>query len=141
MYTGDFSLERSPGELGGGSVEHLEMLLMRLGQEFGTPNALEHDLRHLMETAELADAVLVFASSQDFPSNLTKATAGSSGSTTSSLGSTSSHSDYGFFPWLEIPCHRAVLSARSPFFRSLIQRRCRTNPETGNFLLIIIPLK
>ena len=127
--------------MGGGSVEHLEMLLMRLGQEFGTPNALEHDLRHLMETAELADAVLVFASSQDFPSNLTKATAGSSGSTTSSLGSTSSHSDYGFFPWLEIPCHRAVLSARSPFFRSLIQRRCRTNPETGNFLLIIIPLK
>ena len=129
LYTGDFSIERSAGEMTGGSVDHLDRLLMRLGQEFGTPNALEHDLRHLMETAELADAVLVFASSQDFPA---KATVGGSSSTTSSSsGSTSSHSDYGFFPWLEIPCHRAVLSARSPFFRSLIQRRCRTNTETG----------
>lgn len=32
-------------------------------------------------------------------------------------GSPPSSSEYGFRPRLELPCHRAILSARSPFFR------------------------
>ena len=98
-------------------------LLLRLGQEFGTPNGLEHDLRYLMETGELADAVLVFASGsgQNDERPLAGAAAAAATSSATSATSSPSSSDYGFMPWLEIPCHRAILSARSPFFRSLIQ--------------------
>ena len=35
-------------------------LLRRLGEDFGTPNPLEHDLRYLLETGDYADAALVF---------------------------------------------------------------------------------
>ena len=115
LYTGDLTGDTAAD------------VLVRLGQEFGTPNALETDLRYLMETGDMADAVLVFASSSDLVGATSSATtttaAGSSVEKASS--SSSAGSDYGFFPWLEIPCHRAVLSARSPFFRSLIQRRTR----------------
>lgn len=88
-----------------------------------------------METGDLADAVLVFASGQDF-TNATVSTgktlsASGGGSNSSSSSSSGPASDYGFFPWLEIPCHRAILSARSPFFRSLIQRRLRTASEAA----------
>jgi len=119
LYTSDFGL--SDGEVG--DVSNLEVL-NRLGQEFGTPNALEQDLRYLMETGDLADSVLVFASGQDF---------GTAAVSSSGAKSCNAASDYGFFPWLEIQCHKAVLSARSPFFRNLIQRRCRaTLTEHGN---------
>lgn len=135
LYTGDFSLEGDPSSSSssadkGNVTTHLDELI-RLGQEFGTPNALETDLRYLMETGDLADAVLVFASGQDFtPSN--KATSANGGpSTSSTTGPGGPASDYGFFPWLEIPCHKAILSARSPFFRSLIQRRMRTAAEAA----------
>lgn len=37
----------------------------------------------------------------------------------------SGSSEYGFRPKLELPCHKAILSARSPFFRNLIARRIR----------------
>lgn len=120
LYTGDFSLDGPGGadKSAGGSAKNLDVLV-RLGQEFGTPNALETDLRYLMETGDMADAVLVFASGQDIAAS----SAGPSGGAVTAAGS-----DYGFFPWLEIPCHRAILSARSPFFRSVIQRRTR---QTG----------
>ncbi|KAL7742620.1 hypothetical protein ACLKA6_013952 [Drosophila palustris] len=35
-------------------------LLRQLGDDFGTPNPLEHDLRYLLETGDYADAALVF---------------------------------------------------------------------------------
>lgn len=120
LYTSDFSL--NDGEAT--DISNLEVLI-RLGQEFGTPNALEQDLRYLMETGDLADSVLVFASGQDF------GTAAVS-SSLSAKSSQNAASDYGFFPWLEIQCHKAVLSARSPFFRNLIQRRCRATSATEN---------
>lgn len=87
-----------------------------------------------METGDLADSVLVFASGQDF----------GTAAVSSSLGAKSSQnaaSDYGFFPWLEIQCHKAVLSARSPFFRNLIQRRCRATSTTehGTSILSVFP--
>lgn len=88
-------------------------LLRQLGEDFGTPNPLEHDLRYLLETGDYADAALVFTveGTNDY----------------SRLDS--SNSEYGFRPKLELPCHKAILSARSPFFRSLIARRTRNIDE------------
>lgn len=84
-------------------------LLRRLGDDFGTPNPLEHDLRYLLETGDYADAALVFTSEG-----------------TDYHRPDSGSSEYGFRPKLELPCHKAILSARSPFFRNLIQRRTRS---------------
>lgn len=87
-------------------------ILRQLGDDFGTPNPLEHDLRYLLETGDYADAALVFTSEgNDFH----RPDSGSS--------------EYGFRPKLELPCHKAILSARSPFFRNLIQRRTRNIEE------------
>ncbi|KAK9889067.1 hypothetical protein WA026_004339 [Henosepilachna vigintioctopunctata] len=87
-------------------------LLRRLREEFGTPNALETDLRYLLETGDYADAALVFTSDG---SDCQRPDSGSS--------------EYGFRPKLELPCHKAILSARSPFFRNLLQRRSRSGEE------------
>lgn len=87
-------------------------LLRRLGEDFGTPNPLEHDLRYLLETGDYADAALVFTTEG---SDYHRPDSGSS--------------EYGFRPKLELPCHKAILSARSPFFRNLIQRRTRSGDE------------
>jgi len=86
-------------------------LLRRLGEEFGMPNPLEHDLRYLLDTGDYADAALVFTSDSDYQ----RPDSGSS--------------EYGFRPKLELPCHKAILSARSPFFRNLIQRRTRSGED------------
>lgn len=103
LYTGDICPHESNIDL---------ELLRRLGEEFGTPNPLEHDLRYLLETGDYADAALVFTSDG---SDYQRPDSGSS--------------EYGFRPKLELPCHKAILSARSPFFRNLIQRRSRTGEE------------
>ncbi|XP_055914389.1 BTB/POZ domain-containing protein 7 [Eupeodes corollae] len=87
-------------------------LLRQLGDDFGTPNPLEHDLRYLLETGDYADAALVFTSEGN---DYHRPDSGSS--------------EYGFRPKLELPCHKAILSARSPFFRNLIQRRTRNVDE------------
>lgn len=92
-------------------------LLRRLGEDFGTPNPLEHDLRYLLETGDYADASLVFTSEN---SDYHRPDSGSS--------------EYGFRPKLELPCHKAILSARSPFFRNLILRRTRNDEDTERSL-------
>lgn len=96
-------------------------VLRRLGEDFGTPNPLEHDLRYLLETGDYSDATLVFTSE-------TSGTASSGESQRPDSGS----SEYGFRPKLELPCHKAILSARSPFFRGMIQRRLRSFEEQGD---------
>nr|CAD7457462.1 unnamed protein product [Timema tahoe] len=53
LYTGDICTHE-----GGVDVA----VLRRLGDEFGTPNPLDHDLRYLLETGDYADAALVFTS-------------------------------------------------------------------------------
>ncbi|XP_030568470.1 BTB/POZ domain-containing protein 7 [Drosophila novamexicana] len=88
-------------------------LLRQLGDDFGTPNPLEHDLRYLLETGDYADAALVFTAE----------------GTNEYLRQDSVNSEYGFRPKLELPCHKAILSARSPFFRNLIARRTRNIDE------------
>ncbi|XP_050084335.1 BTB/POZ domain-containing protein 7 [Anopheles aquasalis] len=87
-------------------------LLRRLGEDFGTPNPLENDLRYLLETGDYADAAIVFTSEGG---DYHRPDSGSS--------------EYGFRPKLELPCHKAILSARSPFFKSMIQRRTRNVSE------------
>ncbi|XP_049844700.1 BTB/POZ domain-containing protein 7 [Schistocerca gregaria] len=102
LYTGDICPHDGSLDVG---------LLQRLGEEFGMPNPLDHDLRYLLETGDYADAALVFTSDGDYQ----RPDSGSS--------------EYGFRPKLELPCHKAILSARSPFFRNLIQRRTRSGEE------------
>ncbi|XP_055542593.1 BTB/POZ domain-containing protein 7 [Wyeomyia smithii] len=87
-------------------------LLRRLGEDFGTPNPLENDLRYLLETGDYADAAIVFTSEGG---DYHRPDSGSS--------------EYGFRPKLELPCHKAILSARSPFFKNMIQRRTRNVNE------------
>ncbi|XP_077522612.1 BTB/POZ domain-containing protein 7 isoform X1 [Amblyomma americanum] len=70
--------------------------LLRLSEQFGVPNPLALDLRRMLEGGHLADASLVW----EVP--------GSGG---------------GVEQEAEFPCHRAVLAARCPFFRGVIQRR------------------
>lgn len=96
-------------------------VLRRLGEDFGTPNPLEHDLRYLLETGDYADATLVFTSESSTSVNSGDCPRPDSGS-----------SEYGFRPKLELPCHKAILSARSPFFRGMIQRRLRSFEEQGD---------
>ncbi|XP_059619616.1 BTB/POZ domain-containing protein 7 [Phlebotomus argentipes] len=103
LYTGDLCPHDPTIDVG---------LLRRLGEDFGTPNPLEHDLRYLLETGDYADAALVFTAEG---SDYHRPDSGSS--------------EYGFRPKLELPCHKAILSARSPFFRNLIQRRTRNGDE------------
>lgn len=104
LYTGDICPHNTNIDMN---------LLRRLREEFGTPNALESDLRYLLETGDYADAALVFTS--DGSADYQRPDSGSS--------------EYGFRPKLELPCHKAILSARSPFFRNLLQRRSRTGEE------------
>lgn len=106
LYTGDISPRDGNIDLG---------LLRRLGEEFGTPNPLEADLRYLLETGDYADAALVFTSDSSNHSDYHRPDSASS--------------EYGFRPKLELPCHKAILSARSPFFRNLIQRRTRSGED------------
>lgn len=101
LYTGDICTHDAS----------LDANLRRLGEEFGTPNILEHDLRYLLDTGDYADAALVFTADGDYQ----RPDSGSS--------------EYGFRPKLELPCHKAILSARSTFFRNLIQRRTRSGED------------
>lgn len=103
LYTGDICPHDTNIDLN---------VLRRLREEFGTPNALETDLRYLLESGDYADAALVFTSDG---SDCQRPDSGSS--------------EYGFRPKLELPCHKAILSARSPFFRNLLQRRSRSGEE------------
>ena len=95
-------------------------LLIQLADEFGTPNPLEIDLKTLLETGVYSDAVLVFPASSE--------------SEVSPVHSDYSASSSGFSRAsrrLEIKCHRAVLAARSKFFKNLLMRRSRSVSDGG----------
>ena len=94
--------------------------LSKVAAELGMPNPLEQDLRTLLETGDYSDAVLVFSSEPD----LNESFSSESGSFEQS--SRSKH---------ELPCHKAILAARSPFFRNLLLRRARTCDNFNQALL------
>lgn len=140
LYTGDFRVTDA-------RLDNLDALY-RLGDEFGTPNPLDQDLRYLLETGEYTDCVLVFSASHDYLTP-TGSTSGGQGGSASVVTASSSvavpasssvsvvrdltggvASEYGFTTHkLELRCHKAILSARSPFFRNLIQRRAKAGEE------------
>lgn len=93
LYTGDFTPKKS-------GLEYIDVLI-NLGEEFGTPNVLEQDFKQLFNCGEYADIAFVF------PAHVTVDTY------TSNDGNTISDHTY------EILCHKAILCARSQYFRSL----------------------
>lgn len=103
LYTGDFTPKKS-------GLEYIDVLI-NLGEEFGTPNVLEQDLKLLFNSGEYADVAFVFPA-QD-----------SSDAYMSADGSTISDHTY------EIFCHKAILCARSPYFRSLFLKNDVNLPE------------
>ena len=107
LYTGDFHIEES-------NLENVNLLL-RLSEEFGTLNPLDHDLRLLLEGAEYCDAVLVFTSDTDTPDALAAEYANESARPSNNKN--------------ELHCNKAILAARSAFFRNLLLRRARSGEE------------
>ncbi|KAK7000055.1 BTB/POZ domain-containing protein 7 [Biomphalaria glabrata] len=105
------------------SLEHSE-LLGQLAGEFGVPNVLEHDMKHLLDSAELSDAVLVFSTDLD---NVDSSVCHHGSSHCRCM----THSVYGHpkTSQFEFPCHRAIIASRSPFFRNLINRRAKSGEE------------
>ena len=111
LYSGELSGSYDPRN-NSSSYE----VLLRISDHCGVPNALEHDLKHLLETGLYSDASLVFSPSpKDFSNGLSK-----------KCRACSDQSEYS--------CHRAILAARSPFFRNVIQRQQRRNAETESFV-------
>ncbi|EDO37005.1 predicted protein, partial [Nematostella vectensis] len=111
LYTGDFLSQNS-------GLDSLE-LLIQLGDDFGTPNVLEQDLKCLLYNADHSDTLLVF---QGF--NLSELPVDSSVTETC----------------FEVPCHKAVLCARSPYFRSLLLKKDSSFPvlnESGVLKLLL----
>ncbi len=105
LYTGEFSIEETT------KFENLDVLV-QLGDEFGVPNPLDYDLRTLLETGNYADAVLVFTSGGE-PPDAAEAECDAAGNRTNS----------------DLRCHKAILAARSKFFRNLLLRRARSGEE------------
>ncbi|PIK53091.1 putative BTB/POZ domain-containing protein 7 [Apostichopus japonicus] len=96
LYTADFNTNAS-------QVENFETFLA-LGERFGTLNPLEVDFVRMLESKRCSDAVLIFSSGEETPQ-------------VTSSGSLRSRQHN------SLRCHRAILAARSPFFRNLLQRR------------------
>ena len=118
LYTGTFGLDMA-------TLNHLKPVLSQLALEFGAPNSLKQDLKILLETGIFSDAVLAFSEGTD--SQCYSPT-------------TSSHQHHKFLQWksqknftFPMPCHKAILAARSSFFRNLINRRSKNeSPENNN---------
>jgi len=129
VYTGDFGLDEA-------HVAGMRKLLTALAHEFGAPNSLEQDLRTLLDTGAYSDAVLVFASSPPPPpSDVDPTTAGAASSVAGAGGTLRGFAaDTGSGsgsrrPRGELRCHKAILAARSAFFRNLVARRARSGEE------------
>ena len=131
LYTGEFNPYDGTSKAHQMRLSNMD-LLMQLCEEFGRPNPLECDLRFLLDSGNYADCVLVFSSGEGASNDGNNGGSGGSsvGGESGSLSGGHS-SDYGFHNRLEVFCHKAILSARSPFFRSLIQRRQRYTEEAG----------
>lgn len=92
--------------------EHQETLV-KLANEFGVPNRLEDDLRVLLDSGNYSDAVLVFTCD----GNCTDSSSENDAPCKSVLH--------------ELRCHKAILAARSPFFKNLLIRRARSGEDQG----------
>ncbi|XP_014321417.1 BTB/POZ domain-containing protein 7 isoform X2 [Myotis lucifugus] len=100
LYTGEFGMEDS-------RFQNVD-ILVQLSEEFGTPNSLDVDMRGLFDYMCYYDVVLSFSSDSEL---------------VEAFGGNQNCLDE------EHKAHKAVISARSPFFRNLLQRRIRTGEE------------
>lgn len=100
LYTGEFGMEDS-------RFENVD-ILVQLSEEFGTPNSLDVDMRGLFDYMCYYDVVLSFSSDSEL---------------VEAFGGNQNCLDE------ELKAHKAIISARSPFFRNLLQRRIRTGEE------------
>lgn len=118
LYSGELLPSMSPSDLNSCDVSSYDSILLRLSEQFGVPNDLDRDMRHLLETGIYSDASLVFSSGSglnEIPSpsnpsgNVKKCRACSDQS--------------------EFSCHSSVLASRCPFFKNVIQRHQRRFAE------------
>uniref|UniRef100_A0A8C6DHB2 BTB/POZ domain-containing protein 7 n=1 Tax=Moschus moschiferus TaxID=68415 RepID=A0A8C6DHB2_MOSMO len=100
LYTGEFGMEDS-------RFQNVDILI-QLREEFGTPNSLDVDMRGLFDYMCYYDVVLSFSSDSEL---------------VEAFGGNQNCLDE------ELKAHKAIISARSPFFRNLLQRRIRTGEE------------
>ncbi|KAM9202093.1 BTB/POZ domain-containing protein 7 [Dugong dugon] len=100
LYTGEFGMEDS-------RFQNVD-ILVQLSEEFGTPNSLDVDMRGLFDYMCYYDVVLSFSSDSEL---------------VEAFGGDQNCLDE------ELKAHKAIISARSPFFRNLLQRRIRTGEE------------
>lgn len=100
LYTGEFGMEDS-------RFQNVD-ILVQLSEEFGTPNPLDVDMRGLFDYMCYYDVVLSFSSDSEL---------------VEAFGGNQNCLDE------ELKAHKAIISARSPFFRNLLQRRIRTGEE------------
>ncbi|XP_030627490.1 BTB/POZ domain-containing protein 7 [Chanos chanos] len=111
------------GELGAEDVRLQNLdVLVRLSEEFGTPNSLEADMRSLCEHMCYYDSLLSFSSDSELVEGFGVGGGGTPGGGSAGSGVPGVVEE-------ELRAHKAVLSARSPFFRNLLQRRIRTGEE------------
>ena len=108
LYSGELSGSYDPRS-NSASYE----ILVKISEKCGVPNPLAHDLKHLLETGLYSDASLFFSPPQnrDYSTTIYK-----------KCRACSDQAEYA--------CHRAILAARSPFFRNVIQRQERRKAET-----------
>ncbi|KAK3796393.1 hypothetical protein RRG08_026649 [Elysia crispata] len=119
-------------ELSGPAGLENTALLGQLAHEFGVPNQLEVDFKQLLNTGDLSDAVLVFSSdATDSAASIASSLPSCSHLDTAACScmAQSLHGPPKVSPAFEFPCHRAIIAARSPFFRNLINRRAKSGEE------------
>ncbi|KAL0164597.1 hypothetical protein M9458_040350, partial [Cirrhinus mrigala] len=115
LYTGELGSEDA-------RLQNVDVLV-RLSEEFGTPNSLEADMRNLCEHMPYFDSLLSFSSDSELVEAF-----GAGAPAPSGVGGVNTGVNHSS-PDEELRAHKAVLSARSPFFRNLLQRRIRSGEE------------
>ena len=118
LYTGQFHSNDN--------MDNNMNLLIQLADEFGTPNPLENDLKTLLESGIYCDAVLVFTTPNDCDSS------------TGEPATPEPVYDARPIHRHEIKCHKAMLAARSPFFKNLLLRRERCAEQSLNVPICIV---
>ncbi len=109
LYTGDVPTIDT-------ALANLE-ILMKLGEEFGTPNVLEHDMNVLLNTNKFSDVTLIF---QD-----------------NFAGVPQNKELVGADSCFELQCHKAILAARSPFFHSLLTKLSKEKDPSQPLRLLL----
>lgn len=119
LYTGEFGVSGAEDT----RLKNVDVLV-QLSEEFGTPNSLEADMKGLFDYMCYYDALLSFSSDSEMIESCNERGAVAAAPAGGSGGGGPPGT-----PEEDLRAHKAILSARSPFFRNLLQRRIRTGEE------------